>query len=64
MTFDVVGSMAKDNSKLADAVMKLNYNEIKGETIKTVIAIDGTGSMGAALNAVLSILKDTISRTD
>jgi hypothetical protein len=38
--------------------------EIKSETIKTVIAIDGTGSMGAALNAVLTILKDTISRTD
>jgi hypothetical protein len=64
VTFDVVGSMAKENSRLVDAVMKLNFNEIKGETIKTIIAIDGTGSMGAALNAVLTILKDTISRTD
>jgi hypothetical protein len=64
VTFDVVGSMAKENSKLVDAVMKLNFNEIKGETIRTVIAIDGTGSMGAALNAVLNILNATISRTD
>lgn len=44
--------------------MNLNYNEIKGETVKTIIAIDGTGSMGAALNATLHILKDTISRCD
>lgn len=29
-----------------------------------MIAIDGTGSMGAALNAVFSILNDTISRTE
>jgi hypothetical protein len=63
-TFDVVSNLGRDNQKLVNSVMKLNYNEIKSETIKTVIAIDGTGSMGAALNAVLNILNDTISRCD
>lgn len=44
--------------------MKLNYTEVTTQTVNTVIAIDATVSMGAALNAVLNILKDTILRTE
>ena len=36
---------------------------VAGKTVRTVIAIDGTNSMGAGLNAVLKILKETISKT-
>jgi len=41
-----------------------NIKAEQSKSVKTVIAIDGTNSMGAGLNAVLNILKDTISKTE
>jgi hypothetical protein len=46
----------------------MNYTQPKTETIRTIIAIDGTGTptglMGLAINAILMTLKDTISKTE
>ncbi len=39
------------------------FNEIKKNHVRTLIGIDGTASMGAALRKVIDILEDSFTRT-
>jgi len=61
----MIADLNNENTHLIKEVMRLNKPNVPAErqTVRTVIAIDGTNSMGAGLNAVLKILKDTIART-
>lgn len=60
--------MLNDSSRINEVAMRWNYKETQGEVIRTIIAIDGTGSstgsMALALNAITATIKPTIERTD
>jgi len=52
------------NDKVREAVTSLNKVFVsEGKTVKTVIGIDATGSMSAALGQVLSNTKICLERT-
>jgi hypothetical protein len=49
---------------LLDYIFEINKSELFfTSVIRTILAVDGTGSMGGILTKVINILKETVERT-
>jgi hypothetical protein len=49
---------------LLEYIYDINKHEVfSTSVIRTILAVDGTGSMGSILTKVINILKETVERT-
>lgn len=63
-SYNVIKSLSKGTASLIEAIYNLNHVKVAAaKNVKSIIAVDGTGSMGGVLAKLKEVIAEAIINT-